>query len=67
MAQAVDNLTTPARRSFPVCSGDGIEAQATRWPSDDLGNMRDLGVCTSIVSLNSPEPSQADTAQSLSA
>ena len=43
MAQAVDNLTTPARRSFPVCSGDGIEAQATRRSSDDARHMRTLG------------------------
>jgi hypothetical protein len=32
-----------------------------------LGNMRALGVRTSIVSLNSLEPFQADTAQTLSA
>jgi hypothetical protein len=35
MAQAVDNLTTPARRSFPVCSGDGIQTQATHGSPDD--------------------------------
>jgi hypothetical protein len=35
-------------------------------PAMTLGKMRELGVCTSIVSLNSPEPFQADTAQSLS-